>query len=121
MSLFASGARSLNPLARSHPRFPRRTPLLLGHPTPWAPPAHRPGCASCGTRSYIPASLLSHPASFPLSLSSPADLASTVRAGFEAARASPATAAGDATTARHVLADGRLQLKRLEEMLGMQR
>lgn len=50
-----------------------------------------------------------------------ADLAATVRAGFEAAQASPASRSGDAVTARHVLADGRLQLKRLEETLGMQR
>jgi hypothetical protein len=51
----------------------------------------------------------------------PADLAATIRAGFAAAQASPATAAGDSAAARHALADGRLQLKRLEEMLGMQR
>jgi len=57
-----------------------------------------------------------------------AELAATIRAEFERAKKNGAGAGGGRDSAasttlaiKHAIADGKLQLKRLEEMLGMQR
>ena len=111
----ASRHGPLLPLARSTPALDTAPGCAPGCRRSWrASPSTVPGVEK--KEALTPLNPLSLPP-FP----SPADLAATVRAGFETARDSPAAAAGDAATARHVLADGRLQLKRLEEMLGMQR
>lgn len=55
-----------------------------------------------------------------------AELAATIRAEFERAKGKGGGGGKNAATAsaqaiKHAIADGKLQLKRLEEMLGMQR